>query len=137
MIVEAKAWGKPFVEARDRRVKGKPSKLICCAIENIRDGGDASKSPISKEWHDYLLQVREYLKSLLDVHRHHAERIVITNGQWMVIFITSVNIFCPDYILTAVFSSLKRNGGDIIHPDFKIVRRAFGYERKPLLLNYG
>jgi hypothetical protein len=96
LIIEAKAWSKPFVRPRDGRVKGGPSELILRAINHIRTGGDAGLSPVTEDWHNSLKQVREYVKGLLDEHGHRVERVVLTTGQWMVIFRTPVSTFCSN-----------------------------------------
>jgi hypothetical protein len=96
LIIEAKAWQKPFVSGRDRRIKGTPTELILRAIAYIRTGGDASGPPVTAEWLDWLQQVRGYVDTLREKHGHDVERVVITTGQWMVVFTDPVNTFCRD-----------------------------------------
>jgi len=50
LIVEAKAWDKPFVSARRGRQKANPEELITLAIDHISQGGDSSTSPVSSLW---------------------------------------------------------------------------------------
>lgn len=94
LIVEAKAWDKPFVRGRDSRFKADSSQLIWRAIQHIRGGGSSSAAPVILEWHDWLVQIQSYVKGLLDKHGHMVERVVITTGQWMVIFTNPVSTFC-------------------------------------------
>ncbi len=96
LIIEAKSWNKPFVRPRDRRVHGGPSQLIFKALGHIRADGDAAGSPVTADWHEWLMQVRAYVKGLLDEHDHNVERVVITTGQWMVIFTKPVKTFCSN-----------------------------------------
>ena len=115
LIVEAKAWNKPFVRPRDGRVKGGPSELILKAITHIRAGGDPDRSSVTKDWHEWLVQVRDYVKGLHDEHGHNVERVVITTGQWMVIFTMPVTTFCSD-------SSLVENQWMILLKDQFVVQ---------------
>lgn len=97
LIIEAKAWDSPFVSPRLKQVGAveKPSRLIIAAIEHVRAGGAANRSPVIKVWHEWLEQIHRYVKGLLD-DGHKVQRVVITTGQWIVIFKNPVSIFCCD-----------------------------------------
>jgi len=88
LLIEAKAWDKPFIT---RRVRGRNTSydfatVIAQAIYHWRSAGDRKKSPAAPEWHDYLEQVGGYVCGHLDVHEHELPRAVVTSGQWLVVF---------------------------------------------------
>ncbi len=94
LVIEAKAWDKPFVSAADPgRVRDLPGDLIAAAIEHIKKGGARERSPVTGAWHDYLVQVHKYVKSLKDQHGHDVVRVLLTSGQWMVIFAAPTRTF--------------------------------------------
>lgn len=95
VIVEAKAWDKPFVSARpaEENAKGDtenapetPQQLIARGIAHVRDRGKPEASPVTSLWHDYLKQVHGYVSGLYLRHSHSVARVVLTSGRWMVIF---------------------------------------------------
>ena len=96
LIIEAKAWNKPFIRPRDGRVKGETGELLQKAIAHIRLEEDPTRSPLILEWHEWLVQVRDYVKGLREKHNHSVQRLVITSGQWMIIFSKPVQTFCTD-----------------------------------------
>ncbi len=86
-VIEAKSWDKPFISASDAvRAREEPIELIIRAIEHVKKGGEKENSPVIGAWHDYLCQVFKYVKSLKDQYGHDLVRVLLTSGQWMVIF---------------------------------------------------
>ncbi|TWB12179.1 hypothetical protein FBZ99_107229 [Rhizobium sp. ERR 1071] len=86
-VIEAKGWDKPFISPSDSiRTREQPGDLIIRAIEHVKNGGEKESSPVIGAWHDYLSQVLKYVKSLKDQHGHDLARVLLTSGQWMVIF---------------------------------------------------
>lgn len=98
LIVEAKAWDKPFVSPR--RSGGNRTDtdedLIVQAIEHLKVGGARDVSPVTNAWHEYLEQVAGYVRSLKQEHGHEVERVVLTSGQWMLVFDAPTKTFLDE-----------------------------------------
>lgn len=87
LLIEAKAWDKPFIKpARGTNTGYEYASLIAQAIEHWRNGGERSASPAVGDWHDYIEQVGSYVKGLWERHNHPLPRAVITSGKWIVVF---------------------------------------------------
>lgn len=87
LIVEAKAWDKPFVSPRERKeAELDPRRLIARGIQHLREKGAKATSPVVGLWHDYLEQVHGYVHGLKAVHGYDVPRVVLTSGQWLVVF---------------------------------------------------
>jgi hypothetical protein len=95
LLIEAKAWGKPFITPQAKGINASydPADLIAQAIEHWRAGGERTISPAAADWHDHLEQVGKYVRGLWDVHGHPLPRAVVTNGEWLVVFIRPVVTF--------------------------------------------
>lgn len=93
LLIEAKAWDKPFITPRGTNTNYEFSSLIAQAIEHWRNAGDRTMSPATAEWHDYVSQVGGYVCGLLDQHEHELPRAVVTSGQWLVVFKRPVATF--------------------------------------------
>jgi len=98
LLIEAKAWDKPFVtpQVKSANTSYEAANLIAQAIEHWREGGDRSSSPAAAEWHDYVEQVGGYVRGLKDVHEHRLPRAVVTSGQWLVVFTRPVATFLEE-----------------------------------------
>lgn len=106
LIVEAKAWAKPVVSPSirgeqtlghdDLPVSGTRlspiaedemlAQLIALAIKHHKGGGPRERSPVSLEWADWLATLHQYVVDLHATSGHVVSRVVITSGQWLVIF---------------------------------------------------
>jgi hypothetical protein len=87
LIVEAKAWDKPFVTPRRRSKEQLDTReLIARGIQHIRNDGKKAESPVSGLWHDYLDQVHGYVKGLKTKYGYDVPRVVLTSGNWLVVF---------------------------------------------------
>jgi hypothetical protein len=92
LLIEAKAWEKPFLEAR----KGgsyRVETVLADAIDHWRGGGGTSSSPLAGEWPGYIVQLGNYVKRLNKLYGHRLPRAVISSGQWIVVFIDPVAAF--------------------------------------------
>jgi hypothetical protein len=86
LLVEAKAWDKPFVSARAGDAFASEADLIVAAIQHVRDGKSEETSPAIAEWHKYLRQVEGYVRTLKADYGHDLPRAVIVSGEWLVVF---------------------------------------------------
>lgn len=86
LLVEAKAWDKPFVSARTGGAFAREADLIIAAIKHERDGKSDATSPVIAEWHKYLRQVDGYVRTLKEEYGHELPRAVIVSGEWLVVF---------------------------------------------------
>lgn len=93
LIVEAKSWDKPFIGPSRASTHGRTDEydLLRLAIRFIRT--QQGTRPVLKEWHDWLVQVHGYVADLKNAG-HEVKRLVITSGQWMMIFTDPVQILC-------------------------------------------
>ena len=86
LLVEAKAWDKPFVSARAGGNFTSEADLIVAAIQHVRDGKSEETSPAIAEWHKYLRQVEGYVRTLKEQYGHDLPRAMIVSGEWLVVF---------------------------------------------------
>lgn len=86
LLVEAKAWDKPFVSARVGGEFAAEADLIVAAIQHVRDGKSEDTSPAIAEWHKYLRQVEGYVRTLKVRYGHDLPRAMIVSGEWLVVF---------------------------------------------------
>ena len=95
LLIEAKAWDKPFITPRANasNLCYEAAELIAQAIEHWRKGGGRSSSPAMTDWHDYVEQVGKYVQSFWEVHGHPLPRAVVTSGQWLVAFTQPLTTF--------------------------------------------
>ncbi len=93
LLVEAKAWDKPFVSARAGGAYANEADLIVAAVEHVRDGKSEETSPAIAEWHKYLRQVDGYVRTLKNDYSHGLPRAVIVSGEWLVVFKQPVETF--------------------------------------------
>jgi hypothetical protein len=95
LIVEAKAWDKPFISPGNGTVAN-PKDLLVLTVEHIRAGRARNDSPASVSWHDYLVQIGGYIRELKTRYGHDVPRAVLTSGQWLVVFRHPTKTFLGD-----------------------------------------
>jgi hypothetical protein len=104
VIVEAKAWAKPFVSPSaatiDRSgarnaMDGGPS-LIARAVDHVNKGEEESSSPVTLEWTRWIAKLRDYMRTVHTISGYCVQRVVITSGQWLVIFCNPAAAFLED-----------------------------------------
>ena len=79
LLIEAKAWDKPFITPRTSGADYDcHAELIAETIDHWRCDGNKTTSPAMGDWHDYMEQVGKYVKRLWD-HGHPLPRAVITS----------------------------------------------------------
>jgi hypothetical protein len=87
LIVEAKAFDVP----KPRRVRGSEldakgmGQLICEAVFALKDDSQKN-SGIIAEWAEYLKDLHGYVSSLNEFGRRTLRRVVITAGNWVIVF---------------------------------------------------
>lgn len=86
LLVEAKAWDKPFVSARSGCKFSSEAELVAAAIQHVRDKKSEDTSPTTTEWHKYLHQVEGYVCILKQQYKHDLPRAMIVSGEWLVVF---------------------------------------------------
>lgn len=92
LLIEAKAWEKPFLQPR-KDGAFRVDDVLAKAIDHWRVGGEPATSPLAGEWPDYIVQVGNYVSRLYKLHGHRLPRAVISSGQWVVVFIDPVAAF--------------------------------------------
>ncbi len=103
LILEAKAWDKPFISGKGTNRKKGPAELIVDAINHIRLGGDKALAPVVGDWHDHLSQLAGYVKTSKDVYGHQVPRAVLASGSWLLIFTDPTATFCDGVINDSQF----------------------------------
>ena len=104
VIVEAKAWAKPFVFRSASIVDGsgrgntmdKAASVLARAIDHVKQGDDVKSSPVTQEWAEWITQLRQYVRVVRETSGHSPQRAVITSGQWLVIFCNPAAAFLDD-----------------------------------------
>ena len=92
LLIEAKAWEKPFLQPR-KNGPYRVEEVLANAIDHWRVGGETIKSPLAGEWPDYIAQVGSYISRLYKLHRHRLPRAAICSGEWIVVFNDPVAAF--------------------------------------------
>ena len=104
LIVEAKAWSKPFVTHSERAAVQKegavtaytPTTLIAAAIEHCKAGKSSDTSVVSSDWAKWMEKLCEYVRAVHQRSGHIVSRVAITSGQWLVIFRDPNNAFIQE-----------------------------------------
>lgn len=84
LLVEAKAWGKPYIGARTKGTALPIEELLRTGIAHASSGGKAAKSPLRADWHDHLDQLSIYVRRLAGLG-HKLRRVILTSGDWLLI----------------------------------------------------
>ncbi len=95
LIVEAKAWDVPFISARGR-TRSRGMDLLVLTIEHLKSGKAREESPAALAWYDYLDQIAGYVHELKTRYGHDVPRVVLTSGQWLVIFVSPTKTFMDE-----------------------------------------
>lgn len=134
LLVEAKAWDKPFVSARAGLTFASESDLIVSAIQHLRDGKSEATSPAIAEWHKYLAQVEGYVRTLKVKYSHDLPRAIIVSGEWLVVFKRPSETFLgaslPADIAVYRRDEFKAQAGEI----FKLLHRSSLTQSAPIPL---
>ncbi len=100
VIVEAKAWAKPFISAsaigadeQGQRNTSSPAALVAAAIQHCKSGTPHGQSPVTAEWAEWIATLLKYVKSIHDQSGHVVSRVAISSGQWLVVFTDPETIF--------------------------------------------
>lgn len=94
LIVEAKAWDVPLISSRGRgRAVRRDVDLLILTIEHFKAGSAREECPAALAWYDFVEQIAGYVRELRDRHGHDVPRVVLTSGQWMVIFACPTKTF--------------------------------------------
>lgn len=100
LIVEGKAWGKPFVTpsntgaaAQVAASPSSPEALIAKAIEHCKAGGQPGKSPVILEWAEWIYKLHQYVTTVHRESGHVVQQLAITSGRWWVIFTRPYDTF--------------------------------------------
>lgn len=67
LLIEAKAWEKPFLQPR-KEGAFRVDDVLANAIDHWRGDGETAKSPLAGEWPDYIVQVGNYVSRLYKLH---------------------------------------------------------------------
>lgn len=111
VIIEAKAWGTPFI-APKRTAQGRKVEhleLLLKTVANVRARGQAADSPATAMWHGFIEQVWGYVRDLKEVHGHSVQRVALTSGQWIVVFTDPVKTLLSGFIDASDFLIVHRD----------------------------
>jgi hypothetical protein len=93
LIVEGKAWGKPFVTESDAAAaeevlanRSPPEALLAKAIQHCKQGGRPERSPLILEWAKWIHKLHQYVTTVHRQSGHIVQQLAITSGRWWVIF---------------------------------------------------
>ncbi len=98
LILEAKAWDKPFISGKGENQEKNPNELVIKAIQHIRDGKSRETAPVVGDWYDYLSQLTNYVKTSKDYYGHRVPRAVLASGKWLIVFTNPATTFCDGEI---------------------------------------
>jgi hypothetical protein len=100
LIVEAKRPDAPFIYVTRSLEPGRnyvysEVQLLADALHYLKDS-DQSEPPLLKVWSEWLFEVRNYCLNTYNNTGHMPQRVVITNGTWLIIFKDPQDAFCGD-----------------------------------------
>lgn len=104
LIVEAKAWAKPFVfpsasmvdDSGPDNTMDAAASLLARAVDHVKSGGEVDSSPVTQEWAKWIAKLRDYVHNVYQTSGHCAQRVVITSGQWLVIVCNPMAAFLDE-----------------------------------------
>ncbi|KVS34323.1 hypothetical protein LGN07_09915 [Burkholderia cepacia] len=121
VLWEVKAWEKPFIgRARGRNVEQTPLDTLVEGIRYFLSGEPKAESPVTLEWYEYIEQVAGYVTGLMERHGHALTRVVLSSGQWVVIFKNPVRTFVD---------------GNVREADIVILRKADFFDNASLIFS--
>lgn len=98
IIVEAKAWPKPWIALSSAALSKEGSKtnyndrtLVAAALDRIKGGENPSL--VTAEWTSWLSKLVDYVRSVRNASGHMVKRVALTSGQWLVVFRNPENAF--------------------------------------------
>lgn len=94
LIFEAKAWDKPIISGRGEWGRADRNELVIAAVRHLHNGGEKEDSPVTGEWHEYLSQLKGYVRTTKKEYGHSVPRAVLSSGRWLLIFKTPADAFC-------------------------------------------
>jgi hypothetical protein len=100
LIVEAKRPNAPFIDVTQSLQPGRnyiysETQLLADALHYLKDS-QQPKVPLLKVWSDWLSDVRTYCLNTHNNTGRMPQRVVITNGAWLIIFKDPEDAFCGD-----------------------------------------
>lgn len=98
LIFEAKAWDKPIISGKGEWGRADRSELVIAAVRHLHNGGGKEDSPVTDEWHEYLSQLRGYVRTSKNRYGHSVPRAVLSSGRWLLIFNAPADAFCDGKI---------------------------------------
>ena len=109
LMWEAKAWETPFIAPRGgTEFMGSERELIAAAIGHVRSGGEKTKSPATRIWHEFLEQVGGYVRGLKEKSGHALPCAVLASGQWIVVFRSPTVTFLDGDVNDEQFAIFKK-----------------------------
>ena len=94
LLFESKPWGSPWIAARTAESSySSPSDLIVAGLQHIARGGSKNTSPVIGLWHDHLEQASRYANAVHEAGEHGLCRLVLSSGDWMVVFTKPASTF--------------------------------------------
>lgn len=101
LVVEAKAWARPFIAPSSTAESGKgrkndelrPDALIAKAIEHHKKHQTIENSPVTREWAESIEQLYDYIVAIHRPGGHRVPCVAITSGRWLVIFLNPYDTF--------------------------------------------
>ena len=109
LLVEAKAWGTPFITNRQgAKFRRTERELLVATIEHIRTGGVKNESPATDLWYDFLDQVHGYVSNLNGTCGHDLPCAVLSSGDWIVIFKSPTATFLKGAVNDEQFAIFKK-----------------------------
>lgn len=87
IIVEAKRWDIPFISRSSSGQRGLgDAELILASVEHTRSAGPPENSPVTKLWQEFIDQIYGYVCTLDSEYGHEVQRVILTSGQWLIVF---------------------------------------------------
>ena len=125
LLVEAKAWGTPFVMNRSgAEIRRTERELLVAAIEHVKLARPKDTSPVTGSWHDFLVQLRGYVDKLKNTKGHDLPRAVLSSGDWIVVFKSPTETFLDGDVNDEQFAIFKREAYvERAHEIFRLLRR--------------
>src|SRR5690606_27271026 len=79
--------------AKAGKIEPTHADLISLALAHCKKNEDKDLCPVSQEWREWILKLKQYASSVERTSGHLVHRVAISAGPWIVVFNDPANAF--------------------------------------------
>ena len=96
-----------MITGKGRWVGKNKNDLIVAAITHLNAGGNKEDAPVAPDWHDYLVQLSDYVRTFKENYEHRVSSAVLASGKWLLIFTEPAVAFYEEIVNESQFLLLE------------------------------